>query len=64
MERENLAGGAKGKGANGSNREAKGTDALVALPGTPASFHRSPIRRLAERRLHNRRPQRLARRRG
>jgi hypothetical protein len=40
--------------------------ALVAsdLPGTPASFHRSPIKRLAERRRHNRGPRRLARRRG
>ena len=27
MERENLAGDAKGKGANGSNREAESTDA-------------------------------------
>ncbi len=28
MERENLAGDAKGKGASGSNREAESTDAL------------------------------------
>ena len=30
MERENLAGDAKGKGASGSNREAESTDALGA----------------------------------
>jgi len=29
MERENLAGDAKGKGASGYNREAEGTDASV-----------------------------------
>src|SRR5438876_6839176 len=42
MERENLAGDAKGKGASGSNREAESTDA-PERGGLPRSSDESPV---------------------
>src|SRR6266853_565858 len=40
MERENLAGDAKGKGASGSNREAESTDASWSEGGRPSPLDR------------------------
>jgi hypothetical protein len=48
MERENLAGDGKGKGASGSNREAESTDALER-GGLPRSSDEAGVM-LAERR--------------
>jgi len=48
MERENLAGDAKGKGASGSNREAESTDALER-DGLPRSSDEAGVM-LVERR--------------
>src|SRR5437870_8664409 len=42
MERENLAGDAKGKGASGSNREAESTDA-PERGGLPRSSNEGPV---------------------
>ena len=42
MERENLAGDAKGKGASGSNREAESTDA-PARGGLPRSSNEAAV---------------------
>jgi hypothetical protein len=46
MERENLAGDAKGKGASGSNREAESTDAPErgGLPWVNRDLPRAPLR--------------------
>jgi hypothetical protein len=47
MERENLAGDAKGKGASGSNREAESTDALErgGLPRSSGEAGVMPVER-------------------
>jgi len=49
MERENLAGDAKGKGASGSNREAESTDA-PERGGLPRSSDEGPVMGLERRR--------------
>ena len=48
MERENLAGDAKGKGASGSNREAESTDA-PERGGLPRSSDEGPVMGLERR---------------
>jgi hypothetical protein len=48
MERENLAGDAKGKGASGYNREAESTDASVR-GGLPRSSDEGPVMGLERR---------------
>ena len=48
MERENLAGDGKGKGASGSNREAESTDASVR-GGLPRSSDEGPVMGLERR---------------
>src|SRR6266478_1029000 len=49
MERENLAGDAKGKGASGSHREAESTDA-PERGGLPRSSDEGPVMGLERRR--------------
>ena len=48
MERENLAGDAKGKGTSGSNREAESTDA-PERGGLPRSSDEGPVMGLEQR---------------
>jgi hypothetical protein len=50
MERENLAGDAKGKGTSGSNREAESTDAPLKFPGP--TRHSRRLRSFGRRTTH------------